>query len=72
MSERKVGNLHTAQSLESDRLTSVLPLPGYVTLVFSPSGLVFLIHTMGSINLPLESLWPSAVMHRKPPAGPST
>ena len=56
MSERKVGDLHTAQNLESDRLTSVLPLPGYVTLVFSPSGLVFLIHTTGSINLPLESL----------------
>ena len=41
MNEREVGNLDTAQSLESDRFTSVLPLPGYVTLVFSPSGLVF-------------------------------
>lgn len=72
MSEREVSDLDTAQILESDRLASVLPLPGDVTLVFSPSGLVFLIHTTGSVSLPSESLWPSAVMHRKPPAGPST
>ena len=51
-----VWDLDTAQSLESERIGCVLPLTGCVTLVFSPSGLVFLTHATGSHQLTPGSL----------------